>query len=110
MYRHVPEQQPDARRPGLRPGAVSNGTGRFEPHRREFWWMTAGTWRRRPADLHRDPRRGGAIMLSYNRSPDLPFDRSINSSRLREHGCIYCFARPSHAWLNLSPGLISRRG
>ena len=43
--------------------------------------------------------------LSFNRSPDLPFDRSINPYRGCEHGCIYCFARPSHAWLNLSPGL-----
>ena len=43
--------------------------------------------------------------LSYNRSPDLPFDRSVNPYRGCEHGCIYCFARPSHAFLNLSPGL-----
>lgn len=43
--------------------------------------------------------------LSFNRSPDLPFDRSINPYRGCEHGCIYCFARPSHAFLNLSPGL-----
>ena len=43
--------------------------------------------------------------ISYNRSPDLPFDRSINPYRGCEHGCIYCFARPSHAFLNLSPGL-----
>lgn len=44
-------------------------------------------------------------MISYNRSPDLPFDRSINPYRGCEHGCIYCFARPSHAYLGLSPGL-----
>ena len=43
--------------------------------------------------------------ISYNRSPDLPFDRSVNPYRGCEHGCIYCFARPSHAFLNLSPGL-----
>jgi DNA repair photolyase len=43
--------------------------------------------------------------LTYNRSPDLPFDRSINPYRGCEHGCIYCFARPTHAYLNLSPGL-----
>ncbi|GGO52491.1 radical SAM protein [Roseovarius pacificus] len=47
------------------------------------------------------PRR----MITYNRSPDLPFDRSINPYRGCEHGCIYCFARPSHAWLGLSAGL-----
>ncbi len=43
--------------------------------------------------------------LSWNRSPDLPFDRSINPYRGCEHGCIYCYARPTHAFLNLSPGL-----
>jgi len=44
-------------------------------------------------------------IISYNRSPDLPFDRAINPYRGCEHGCIYCFARPSHAYLGLSPGL-----
>lgn len=44
-------------------------------------------------------------MISYNRSPDLPFDRSINPYRGCEHGCIYCFARPTHAWLGMSAGL-----
>ena len=44
-------------------------------------------------------------LITYNRSPDLPFDRSINPYRGCEHGCIYCFARPSHAWLGLSAGL-----
>jgi DNA repair photolyase len=43
--------------------------------------------------------------LTFNRSPDVPFDRSINPYRGCEHGCIYCYARPSHAYLNLSPGL-----
>ena len=44
-------------------------------------------------------------VISYNRSPDLPFDRAINPYRGCEHGCVYCFARPSHAYLGLSPGL-----
>jgi len=44
-------------------------------------------------------------VLVYNQSPDLPFDRSINPYRGCEHGCIYCFARPGHAYLGLSPGL-----
>ncbi|HDZ81983.1 MAG TPA: PA0069 family radical SAM protein, partial [Roseobacter sp.] len=44
-------------------------------------------------------------VITYNKSPDLPFDRSINPYRGCEHGCVYCFARPSHAYLGLSPGL-----
>ena len=44
-------------------------------------------------------------ILSFNASPDIPFDRSINAYRGCEHGCIYCFARPTHAYHDLSPGL-----
>ena len=44
-------------------------------------------------------------IISYNKSPDVPFDRSINPLVGCEHGCIYCFARPSHAYHDLSPGL-----
>ncbi|GLK42587.1 MULTISPECIES: PA0069 family radical SAM protein [Novosphingobium] len=44
-------------------------------------------------------------ILSFNKSPDVPFDRSINAYRGCEHGCIYCFARPTHAYHDLSPGL-----
>lgn len=44
-------------------------------------------------------------ILSHNRSPDVPFDTSVNPYRGCEHGCIYCFARPSHAYWDLSPGL-----
>jgi DNA repair photolyase len=44
-------------------------------------------------------------VLVFNHSPDVPFDRSINPYRGCEHGCIYCFARPTHAYLGLSPGL-----
>lgn len=44
-------------------------------------------------------------IISRNQSPDVPFDRSINPYRGCEHGCIYCFARPTHAYLDLSPGL-----
>ncbi len=44
-------------------------------------------------------------IISRNQSPDIGFDRSLNPYRGCEHGCIYCYARPSHAWLGLSPGL-----
>ncbi len=44
-------------------------------------------------------------IITYQTSPDIPFDRSINAYRGCEHGCIYCFARPTHAFHNLSPGL-----
>ncbi|WP_366657538.1 PA0069 family radical SAM protein [Fodinicurvata sp. EGI_FJ10296] len=44
-------------------------------------------------------------IISRNQSPDVPFDRSVNPYRGCEHGCVYCFARPSHAYLDLSPGL-----
>jgi len=44
-------------------------------------------------------------IVSFNQSPDIPFDRSINAYRGCEHGCVYCFARPTHAYHDLSPGL-----
>ena len=44
-------------------------------------------------------------LITRNRSPDIPFDRSINPYKGCEHGCVYCFARPTHAYLDLSPGL-----
>ncbi|MGB9670995.1 MAG: hypothetical protein ACPLXR_07590 [Halothiobacillaceae bacterium] len=44
-------------------------------------------------------------VISFNQSPDVGFDRSVNPYRGCEHGCVYCFARPTHAWLGLSPGL-----
>lgn len=44
-------------------------------------------------------------ILSHNQSPDIPFDRSINPYQGCEHGCVYCYARPSHSYLDLSPGL-----
>lgn len=86
-------------------GASSNHAGRFERHLRE---AVADGWDREDAlptlrtrTSIEVPRR----MITYNRSPDLPFDRSINPYRGCEHGCVYCFARPSHAYLGLSPGL-----
>lgn len=87
--------------------AGTNHAGRFERHRRE---VVDDGWQRdedeplpmlRTETTEERPRR----IITYNRSPDLPFDRSINPYRGCEHGCVYCFARPSHAYLGLSPGL-----
>jgi DNA repair photolyase len=50
------------------------------------------------------PERARTI-IARNQSPDIGFDRSINPYKGCEHGCIYCYARPSHAWMGLSPGL-----
>ncbi|MEJ2604365.1 MAG: PA0069 family radical SAM protein [Gammaproteobacteria bacterium] len=52
--------------------------------------------------LHEETCRS---IISRNRSPDVPFEQSLNPYRGCEHGCIYCYARPSHSWLDLSPGL-----
>ena len=85
-------------------GALSNAAGRFEAHGVEG---VADGWEPVEAHLLRTEVRveRARSALSFNRSPDLPFDRSVNPYRGCEHGCIYCFARPSHAFLNLSPGL-----
>ncbi len=50
------------------------------------------------------PDRTRSVIV-YNQSPDIPFDRSVNPYRGCEHGCVYCFARPTHAYLDCSPGL-----
>ncbi|MGR3698651.1 MAG: PA0069 family radical SAM protein, partial [Roseovarius sp.] len=93
----------------LRPrarGAASNAAGRFEVfavrYEADGWGPVKEEERLLRTQVTTErPRR----MITYNRSPDLPFDRSINPYRGCEHGCIYCFARPSHAYLGLSPGL-----
>ncbi|MEQ9259197.1 MAG: PA0069 family radical SAM protein [Roseovarius sp.] len=85
--------------------ALSNHAGRYEAERRAF---EADGWDREEdcTTLRTDVRlERPRQVITRNRSPDLPFDRSINPYRGCEHGCIYCFARPSHAWLGLSPGL-----
>ena len=60
---------------------------------------------RRPSSAPRSRPDATRKIISYNDSPDIPFDRSINPYRGCEHGCIYCYARPSHAYLGFSPGL-----
>ena len=109
--KHHSTLDPSRRRPGR--GAHSNGAGRFERLERIYendgWTVGHGadqtdhddtTVLRTSVTIER-PR----TIIAYNRSPDLSFDRSINPYRGCEHGCIYCFARPSHAWLGLSAGL-----
>ncbi len=86
-------------------GAASNSTGRFEAAAHVAFddgWDLPETDRLVQTEVRREDPRSALV---WNRSPDLPFDRSINPYRGCEHGCIYCFARPSHAFLNLSPGL-----
>ena len=86
-------------------GAVTNRTGRYEQLQREAvddgWSCDDESPRPLRTELTPDRSRP---LLTFNDSPDIPFDRSINPYRGCEHGCIYCYARPSHAWLGLSPG------
>ena len=86
-------------------GAVTNRPGRFEAHGREAFddgWQTIDEALPR---LHTTFRADSSrTIIAHNTSPDLGFDRSINPYRGCEHGCVYCFARPTHAFLGLSPG------
>ncbi|MGH6985701.1 MAG: PA0069 family radical SAM protein [Caulobacteraceae bacterium] len=86
-------------------GAVSNPDGRYEAHERaEFddgWGIEEA-----PAPLRTTATAEKArVIIARNSSPDVSFDRSINPFRGCEHGCIYCYARPAHAYMGLSPGL-----
>src|SRR6266851_256649 len=92
-----------ARRRGR--GAQSNATGRFEPLARMSFddgWRTFEDLPPFKTTVTIDSTRR---VITRNDSPDISFDRSINPYRGCEHGCVYCFARPSHAFLGLSPGL-----
>jgi DNA repair photolyase len=86
-------------------GAGLNMAGRFERHDRvavdDGWDLEEETPVLRTEVAIERPRS----IIARNQSPDIPFDRSINPYRGCEHGCIYCFARPSHSFLGLSPGL-----
>jgi DNA repair photolyase len=87
-------------------GAESNRTGRYERFQvvpdDDGWAPGDPDVPPLPTTLTPDASR---TIIARNDSPDVPFDRSINPYRGCEHGCIYCFARPTHAWLGLSPGL-----
>ncbi|SLN34021.1 PA0069 family radical SAM protein [Oceanibacterium hippocampi] len=86
-------------------GALDNASGRYETERR---FRIDDGWERHeelpPIRTSVQPDKSRRV-ITRNESPDVPFDRSINPYRGCEHGCIYCFARPTHAWLGLSPGL-----
>ena len=87
-------------------GAQSNATGRFESLVREAFddgWTRADD--APPALKTQVAPERAKVIISRNDSPDIGFDRSINPYRGCEHGCIYCYARPSHAYMGLSPGL-----
>ena len=94
-------------RPALRGrAAVSNPQGRYESLRTEpadDGWGGVEALPPPPETRFSEDRPKRAI--TRNRSPDVPFEASINPYQGCEHGCIYCFARPSHAYWNLGPGL-----
>jgi DNA repair photolyase len=86
-------------------GAQSNASGRYEPLASVAFddgWQSLEELRPFQTTVAIDASRK---VITKNDSPDLSFDRSINPYRGCEHGCIYCFARPTHAYLGLSPGL-----
>jgi DNA repair photolyase len=92
-----------ARRRGR--GAQSNAAGRYEPLARiafDDGWQSFEELPPFKTAVTLDSTRK---IITRNDSPDISFDRSINPYRGCEHGCIYCFARPTHAYLGLSPGL-----
>ncbi|MEO0636055.1 MAG: PA0069 family radical SAM protein [Pseudomonadota bacterium] len=86
-------------------GAGINTAGRYEAESREAFddgWDTEAELA--PFQTHIQSEAARSI-LTRNTSPDLPFDRSVNAYRGCEHGCAYCYSRPSHANMGLSPGL-----
>ena len=95
----VPEPQHNGR------GALSNASSRYDDERKirtTDGWDIEDELPPLRTTLTKDATR---TILARNTSPDVPFDRSINAYRGCEHGCIYCFARPTHAYHDLSPGL-----
>ena len=86
-------------------GASGNETGRFEKHARapfdDGWQSLEDLPALKTTVFEEQPK----TIITRNDSPDISFDRSINPYRGCEHGCSYCYARPSHAYMGLSPGL-----
>ena len=87
-------------------GARSNASGRFEGQQREAfddgWTAEDAEPRRLETTLQAENAK---VIISRNDSPDIGFSASINPYRGCEHGCVYCYARPAHAYMGLSPGL-----
>src|SRR5260221_8350396 len=86
-------------------GTLSNVSGRYEPIARiafDDGWQSLEELPAFATTVSVDSTRR---IITRNESPDISFDRSINPYRGCEHGCVYCFARPTHAYLGLSPGL-----
>jgi len=86
-------------------GAGVNPSGRFEPTSRHVFddgWSSLEELPPFKTDVQVERPR---TIITRNESPDISFDRSINPYRGCEHGCVYCFARPTHAYMGLSPGL-----
>src|SRR5215469_10465750 len=86
-------------------GALSNASGRYERETRSLvddgWSQDDEPPPALKTEVLRDSSR---TIITRNKSPDISFDQSINPYKGCEHGCIYCFARPTHAYLGLSPG------
>ncbi len=86
-------------------GALSKRSGRFEKETREEaddGWGSLESLEALKTNFHIEKPR---TIITKNDSPDISFDRSINPYRGCEHGCVYCFARPTHAYMGFSPGL-----
>jgi len=86
-------------------GAGLNPSGRFEPTQRESFddgWQSLEDLPPFKTEVQIEKPK---TVITRNDSPDIPFDRSINPYRGCEHGCIYCFARPTHSYMGLSAGL-----
>ncbi|HEX7370486.1 MAG TPA: PA0069 family radical SAM protein [Rhodanobacteraceae bacterium] len=89
-------------------GAASNPEGRFESvrhHAEDDGWQRALLDEDAPRPRTQVSEERARSVITRNDSPDIAFEQALNPYRGCEHGCIYCFARPSHSYLNLSPGL-----